>query len=152
MNDKEIIDLLNENPEEGMEQIITQYSGLLWAVISRHISQPEDIKECVNDTYAEFFRAKNDFDENKGSLKNFLAVIAQRQAIKKYHENLRHSHTDEQIEDIGTDPVADFEQKEDIERYVHMLDSVDEKIIRMKYYEGMSAKEIAQNSTYHMKQ
>ena len=66
MSDKEIIDLLNENPEEGMEQIITQYSGLLWAVISRHISQPEDIKECVNDTYAEFFRAKNDFDEKKG--------------------------------------------------------------------------------------
>ena len=143
MNDKEIIDLLNDNPEEGMEQIITQYSGLLWAVISRHISQPEDIKECVNDTYAEFFRAKNYFDEKKGSLKNFLAVIAQRQAIKKYHENLRHSHTDEQIEDIGTDPVADFEQKEDIEGYLHMLDSVDEKIVRMKYYEGMSAKEIA---------
>ena len=120
MNDKEIIDLLNENPEEGMEQIITQYSGLLWAVISRHISQPEDIKECVNDTYAEFFRAKNDFDEKKGSLKNFLAVIAQRQAIKKYHENLRHSHTQNRAyEDILQYPPSAQSRQQD--RYQYLL-------------------------------
>ncbi len=143
MNDKEIISLLDNAPEEGMEQIITQYSGLLWAVVSRHISQPEDIRECVNDTYAEFFRVKDDFDESKGSLKSFLAVIAQRQAIKKYHENIRSPQTTEYVEETSADLIADFEQKEDIERYLRMLAPVDEKIIRMKYYDGLSAKEIA---------
>lgn len=145
MSDKEIIGLLNSDPERGMEQIITQYGSLLWAVASHHISQPEDIKECVNDTYAEFFRAKDDFDESKGSLKNFLVIIAQRLAIKKYYENARQPQTAEQTEEKGTDPITDFEQKEDIERYLHMLDTVDEKIIRMKYYEGMTAKEIAES-------
>ena len=143
MSDKEIIGLLNSDPEKGMEQIITQYGSLLWAVASHHISQPEDIRECVNDTYAEFFRVRDDFDESKGSLKNFLVIIAQRLAIKKYHENIRQPQTAEYMDETADDPITDFEQKEDIERYLHMLDTVDEKIIRMKYYEGMTAKEIA---------
>lgn len=48
-----------------------------------HLGNPEDIKECVNDTFAEFFRKRERFDPDKGSLKLFLTAIARRRTIDR---------------------------------------------------------------------
>ena len=142
MNDKELIALLKEDPERGMEQIVTQYTGLLCVTADRLLSEPEDVKDCVNETFAEFFRQRENFDPDKGSLKGYLAVIAHRQAIKKYQDNRRFQESVIETPD-SEDVFAAFEQREELEAYLQKLDPLDEQIIRMKYYGGMTAKEIA---------
>lgn len=142
MTDKEIELLLREDPEKGMEQIVAQYTGLLWSVADQILQEPEDIKDCVNETFTGFFYQRERFDPEKGALKNYLAVIVRRLAIKKKQENQRRAGVPvEIVEDM--DSFSQMEEREALDAYLHMLDPVDEQIIRMKYYGGMTAKEIA---------
>lgn len=142
MTDKEIKLLLREDPEKGMEQIVAQYTGLLWSVADQILQEPEDIKDCVNETFTEFFYQRERFDPEKGALKNYLAVIVRRLAIKKKQEDQRRAGAlAEILED--TDSFSRMEEREALDACLRMLDPVDEQIIRMKYYGGMTAKEIA---------
>lgn len=142
MTDKEIKLLLREDPEKGMEQIVAQYTGLLWSVADQILQEPEDIKDCVNETFTEFFYQRERFDPEKGALKNYLAMIVRRLAIKKKQENQRRAGAlAEILED--TDSFSRMEEREALDACLRMLDPVDEQIIRMKYYGGMTAKEIA---------
>lgn len=142
MTDKEMKLFLMENPEKGMEQIVAQYTGLLWSVADPILQEPEDIKDCVNETFTEFFCQRERFDPEKGALKNYLAVIARRLAIKKKQENQRRAGVPvEMTED--TDSFSRMEEREALDAYLRTLDPVDEQIIRMKYYGGMTFKEIA---------
>ena len=142
MTDKEMKLFLMENPEKGMEQIVAQYAGLLWSVADPILQEPEDIKDCVNETFTEFFCQRERFDPEKGALKNYLAVIARRLAIKKKQENQRRAGVPvEMTED--TDSFSRMEEREALDAYLRTLDPVDEQIIRMKYYGGMTFQEIA---------
>ena len=55
--DEELLRLLKDNLEEGAAALLEAYSGLVCWVCSRRLSDPEDVKECVNDTFAGFCRA-----------------------------------------------------------------------------------------------
>ena len=142
MTDKAIKLLLLEDPEKGMEQIVAQYTGLLWSVADQILQEPEDIKDCVNETFTEFFYQREQFDPEKGALKNYLAVIVRRLAIKKKQENQRLASAPMEIVDV-TDPFSRMEEREALDACLRTLDPVDEQIIRMKYYGGMTFKEIA---------
>lgn len=142
MTDKEMKLFLMENPEKGMEQIVAQYTGLLWAVADSILQEPEDIKDCVNETFTEFFYQRERFDPEKGALKNYLAVIARRLAIKKKQENQRCAGVPVELAE-DTDSFFKTEEREALDAYLRTLDPADEKIIRMKYYGGMTIKEIA---------
>lgn len=142
MSDQEIITLLQNDPEQGMEQIVERYTGLLWSVAGQLLQEPEDVKDCVNETFGQFYSQREEFDPAKGSLKGYLAVIIRRLAMKKRQDNRRRAgETFVDAED--TDGLRSLEQKEELDAYLRTLDAVDEQIIRMKYYGGMTAKEIA---------
>ncbi|MBQ3062798.1 MAG: sigma-70 family RNA polymerase sigma factor [Clostridia bacterium] len=142
MSDLEIMLHLDENPEKAIEQIINQYSGLIWSVAASHLGNDEDIKEVVNDTWAEFYLSRERFDPQKGSLAAFLSVIAHRVAIKKYRSAEKHSY--EPLTDLPLDIWENVDRRLELESYISSLDPTDEKIIRMKYYDGLSAREIAE--------
>lgn len=145
MNDNEILQLLENTPEQGIEKLFTEYSGLLWSVAAAHLTQTEDIRECVNDAFTEFYWQRAQFDMAKGSLKGYLAVIVRRLAIKKYWDNAHQPILTEDGETIscGEDPISRFEDREELDAYLRSLDPLDEQIVRMKYYNGMTAREIA---------
>ncbi|MDY6046611.1 MAG: hypothetical protein SPI87_06290 [Anaerobutyricum sp.] len=41
--DQQIIDTLNQQPQQGMELLMETYTGLVFKVIFFHLSNPEDI-------------------------------------------------------------------------------------------------------------
>lgn len=143
MTDRELVTLLKQDPERGMEKIVEQYTGLLWTVASQYLSAPEDVKDCVNDTFAEFFYHQERFDSEKGSLKGYLAAIAKHLSVRRYWENRQSETAEREPTDRTEDPFTHLEQQEELNAALEALDPLDEKIIRMKYYEGMTAKQIA---------
>ena len=143
MTDRERIELLRQDPERGMEEIVAEHTGLLWAVAARLLQETEDIKDCVNGTFAEFFYHQERYDPEKGSLKAYLAVITKRLAFKQYQANQQQSATDVETLDETGDAFLRLEQREELEAALTALEPVDQQIIRMKYYDGMTAKEIA---------
>lgn len=141
--DHKILYLLKENPEEGMSLLIEQYMGLLWSACRLYLDNPEDIRECVQDTLLDFYEHKDHFQEEKGTLKAYLYVIAKRKAIQTARKNgaavmeeLTDALPDADVEDQLLDRIV-------LEQALAQLNEQDSRMIRMRYYEGMTCTQIA---------
>ena len=60
---------------------------LVWKTAAACLENPEDIKECVNDTFLEFYLHNGRYDPEKGSYAAFLRTIAHRKAVSMYRKN-----------------------------------------------------------------
>lgn len=142
-SEQELLRMLDCDPHTGMAAMVEQYTGLLWHVAEHHLKNPEDIKECVNDTFLEFYIHRDRFDSEKGSLTAYLAQIMRNLAVSRYRKNVL---WDEQADapQEETASVSDLvEARVDLERAMAALKPEDAEIIRMKYYGGMTVREIA---------
>lgn len=141
---EEILLLLETDPQKAMSLAVEGYTGLLWHVAEQYLKNPEDIKECVNDTFMEFYTGRDCFDSSKGSLASFLAAITRNLAVSRYRkENVRRTlELDEEIPG-DTGQMEQVDRKLDLEKAMAVLKPEDMDIIRMKYYGGMTIQEIA---------
>ena len=153
-------------PEELMEQ----YAALVWKTAAACLENPEDIKECVNDTFLEFYLHSDRYDPGKGSYAAFLCTIARRKAINRYRKNrkasgismapggkkklpLKNGIFHDPDTPAGITNPADMADPSDmaetvagrldLEAALQSLKPEEFDIIRMKYYGGMTIKEIA---------
>lgn len=106
----------------------------------------EDIKECVNTVFAEFCLHYEKFDSEKGELKNYLCMIADRRAMDMFRVNSRRKDVEKALVEKQ---MQEMKEKEQVREYAELedafeqLEPVDAQILRMKYYDGMIYKEIA---------
>ena len=148
IEDEKILSILKRDSQKGMVLLMEKYTGLVWHVISFHINNPEDIKECINDTFSSFYFQRKNYNPEKASLPAYLTIIARRLAISCYRaeharreKNLRLIHNPN--DELQDDPISLAETRIDLERAISMLNPNEIQIIRMKYYDGMTVKEIA---------
>lgn len=142
--EEELLQLLEQDPEEGMAALLEEYSGLLWAAAASRLKDPEDIRECVSEAFTEFYLHRQRFQPERGSLKGYLAAIALRCAQRRYRKNQRWAEAGQQREESHQEDFQEqVEWKADLEQALSSLDPLEEKILRMKYFGGMTAKEIA---------
>ena len=144
MTDDQLLELLERSPQEGMEALIKQYSPLVWRAAERRLSDPEDVRECVNDVFLAFYRSRDRFDPDRGTLAAYLAAIARNVAVSRYRENAAHVRPASLSDAAGPeDSMATAEDRMDVERALERLTPEDAEIIRRKYYGGMTVAEIA---------
>lgn len=94
MNDIDIYQKLVEHDEETYQLIIESYSKLLWAVAlsilgSNQAFNTMDIEEIVSDVFIRLWREPQKYDPEKGTLKNYLAVMTKSLALNRYKQNKR---------------------------------------------------------------
>lgn len=53
--DKRLIDQLDTDPDKAMETLLETYTCLVWHVASKYLSDPEDRKDCVSETFGEVY-------------------------------------------------------------------------------------------------
>lgn len=152
------------SPEELMEQ----YAALIWKICSHYLNNPEDIKECVNDTFLAFYMQSETFNPEKGDALSLLAVIARNKAVSRARKNRSYTGQPETLGSSGKsgEPAAsgsrfvslDIEnipdqndeeeqliQRADLEAAMRSLSPDEFDLIRMKYYDGMTIREIAES-------
>lgn len=134
------------------EKLLEQYAAFVWKTAAAYLDQPEDIKEIVNDTFFEFYYHADRYDPQKGSYGAFLGAIARHKAADR-----RRKLASEKSEAAGCDPsegipdaersgedlAASIAQRADLEAALGALNPEEFDLIRMKYYDGMTLKEIA---------
>lgn len=140
-SDRELMKLLESDPNAGMVQIMEQYLKLVHS-IAADLKNPEDVKDCINETFTDFYRYRSSFDPDKGSLDHYLAAITRRNAADIAARNKKHT-SEELPEQAGIDPVNTWDRQIDLESAIQGLSSMDAALIRMKYYQGKSLQEIA---------
>ena len=146
MTDKKILHLLEQNPEEGMGLLMEHYMGLLWSACRLYLTNPEDIRECVQETFADFYGNRERFRVEKGTVKAYLYVIAKRKAIRMAVRNGKQSAVPlEMLEEAAVDSGEDaILNREALEQALSQLKEQDSRMIRMQYYDGMTCREIAE--------
>lgn len=87
MRDEELLELFRSDPESGAAALVEQYRYLLWGVCSRRLQDPEDAWECVYEALADFCLQWKRFSPERGSVKSYLAAIADRRALDLYRKN-----------------------------------------------------------------
>lgn len=100
------------------EELMAQYAALVWKTAAAYLENPEDIKECVNDTFLEFYLHSDRYDPEKGSYAAFLCTIARRKAVSMYRKNRKASGfsiiSGEREVQAGTAAPADMADPADI--------------------------------------
>jgi len=119
LSDKMIIELYWERNERAIDETDHKYKKYLFSIAYNVLHEKLDCEECLNDTYLGAWNAIPPSRPNV--LKAFLATIARRIAIKRYHRNLKKSVVPSEMtvslteledfimgdEDIGSDFDAD---------------------------------------------
>ncbi len=84
MEDDRIVELYYERSEEAIAETQKKYGGYLSSIAFRIVGNPEDARECVNDTYHD---AWNSIPPHRPSvLSAFLSKITRRIAIDRYRK------------------------------------------------------------------
>lgn len=156
MEDNKLLRLLHKDPNDGMEQLMNQYTGLVYAVVKSKLDDSyyvsSDIEDCVADVFSKFYAELSDYDPKISSIKTYLCVIARNQAINvSKRRNLEGgiSLDDEQsLLQVADDVMIDSELAEDelrreVIKAVEDLGEPDSSIIFRKFYYGESSKDIA---------
>lgn len=142
--DDEILTLLDQEPKQAFELVIEQYTALLWKVAAEHLTNPDDIRDCVNDTFTEFWQKRKHYDKSKGALANYLAGITKNRAISLYRKNRIRMFSELPYEAAdNNNKIEELEMHLDLEKAIASLKPDEADIIRMKYYGGMTVQEIA---------
>ena len=139
--DKELINMMEADLEKGAAYLFEEYGGLIWSICSRRLDNEEDIKECVNDVFADVCLHYKKYDSEKSSFKNYLCMIADRKAVDCFRKNVRDEAVKNKLQihkyDLGEEDI----QK--LELALEQIKPLDSQILRMKYYDGMTYHEIA---------
>ena len=149
MTDAELMELIKSSPQEGLEILMDKYARLAASVVKCRLGDKwtrEDGEDCVSETFAEFYRCRNRFDPDKGTLKAFLCAIARHRAAKLYDRLPCLAAEDPaQYEDEiqPQDEVIRIMDRERIAAAIKALGDPDREIIVRKYYFGESSKQIA---------
>jgi len=156
MKDKNLLRLLHKDPNVGMEQLLNQYTGLVYAVVKSKLDRSccvsSDLEDCVADVFSKFYTELANYDPAMSSIKSYLCVIARNHAInvaKKRSLEGGISLDDEQslsqiADDVMIDSdLTDEELRREVLGAIADLGEPDSSIIFRKYYYGESSKEIA---------
>lgn len=92
MEDMRLIEGIQDKDEDAIELLMKKYSKLLW-VISLSIlgkdADAHDLEEIVSETFLRLWKFPHKYQPEKGSLKNYLALITRSLSINKVHRDKR---------------------------------------------------------------
>lgn len=138
--------LLDTQPDLAMESLVERYTALICHEASKYLANPDDVKDCVNETFAEVYSHRASYDPDKGSLSAWIGTIARNRAISAYRKASRTpAGVDADLLVDHEDEITEAERALDVEQAISQLGETDQQIIRMKYYADMSIAEIAES-------
>ena len=89
MNDERTITAIKNRNEAAINEVITKYSKLLWAVagaVLNNMGSTQDVEECVADTFIYLWEHPDKYDPQRGKLKTWLSIVARTQAVNRCRE------------------------------------------------------------------
>lgn len=151
MNDEKLIRLIKRNPSKGLSAAIEQYGPLVKTIVVRIIGYEnrQDAEECISDVFVELWKSMDNFDPEKGMLKNYIISIARHVGIDTYrrnpnrHELMPFEENELEAEMDLTNEVSKAINKNIIKETINGMPPPDKDIFIRRYFLFESVKEIA---------
>lgn len=146
MEDERIVALYWERSEDAIRQTQSKYDNYCMGIAGRILSNHEDARECVNDTYLAAWDAIP--PQRPAVLSTFLGKLTRRISIDRWRaltaDKRGGSAVTVALEELeacipgGTDPVKEVEAKElarTISSFLRTLPYIQRKVFLMRYFE-----------------
>ena len=156
MTDEKILALLKSNDEKGLTAAMGRYSRLAASVAAGMLEAEEDIEEVVSDTFYKVWDHRQDIDTEKGSLKNYICMVARSCTLNKLRtlrltEPLPDEERDLGVEaDFSTESSAEHNRRV-IAECIRGLPSPDREVFIDRFYYSLSYAAIAQRRSITVK-
>lgn len=147
MTDDQLLELLQSDPQQGLEAVVKRYSAYVLKIATtklRDVCTKEDIEEAVSDIFLLVFKSGQKCGFKMKSLRAYISVIASRHCINVFNKHIKKSKI------IPLDEIAETAASEDkvfedngLAEALHSLGEPDEFIFVRKYFFGQTSKEIA---------
>lgn len=157
MTDEKIVKLMIEGDDKALQKISDKYEKLLCYIITNIVgNRPQDVEECLNDTYFKVWKNAKKIDLKKASLKTYLKCAARNTAINRIRDldrreiNLEHGDVEEMLKNYADYKKSPDEQmivQEEVDLLMKVLRGLKEKerqLIIRKYFYLQSSKVIAE--------
>jgi RNA polymerase sigma-70 factor (ECF subfamily) len=146
---------INDDKAESVREVnnnfYDEYNSQIRAIVSRilnNANQPGDIDDCVNTVFLEVIEKLQQFNETRGSMGAFIAVIARSAALNYCKVNARKTGElvgDEKL-DFLSSPIEyhdEFEFDSLVENIVSQLNKQEKLLFTMRYLYHYTPVEIA---------
>lgn len=162
MNDHKKLKAFKNTETPKIHETICQYSPLLFCVVQNILKEKgsyEDIEECVADVFIYLWQHPNYFDSKRGTLKNYLCLIAKSKALDKYRKLSKSQDVHIPLEFIPNEETTmsisffniNFNstlmncEYEDLYKVLDMLSPDDKEILLRRYVGGEKPSHIAKD-------
>lgn len=149
MEEQEIISLIMQKDEAGMNGLLKYYGPLIKYIITPIVSNPQDQEDCFSETAMRIWDKASLFDRQRGSWKGWLTAITRNTALNYARSAANRGEQDELSETV---PSADATPEEamlrqEMQAALHdalkKLSAKERTLFYRKYYYLQSTAQIA---------
>lgn len=148
MRETEIIRLLKEKDQRGVEELLLHYGPLIRYILLPILPDPRDQEECVSEIAVRVWEKIGSFDPGRGSWNAWLTAVSRNAGLNHRRQTDR-EHSDELSEDMPSqeptpeEVVLRQERQKELERALQAISSQERVLFYRKYYYLQSTRQIA---------
>lgn len=148
-SDSELTERIKRGDQRAMQQVYTLYAGYLMAVCSRYVTENEDRRDILQESFIKAFTHADTFQLRQGAtLKAWLARIVVNESINflKHRQRLGFIDNDKAIADVpdNTEPDTSDIAFQTIVDMIQQLPAGYRTVFNLYVFEKKSHREIAQ--------
>lgn len=150
MKQDDIIALLREQNEQGLEELLKHSGPLMKYIISPIISDSHEREDCLSEAAMRVWENIGQFDSSRGSWNAWLTAVTRNTALSRAEKSRRYgSRLEDMSESIASsaptpeEHVLLLERKAALRRALAALEPRDRLLFYRKYYYRQSTAQIA---------
>lgn len=149
MKEQEIIQLILQRNEKGIEELLKHYGALMRYIITPILQNPQDQEECLSEVTMKVWNKMEQFNQQRGSWNAWLTAVTRNTALNYTRTLSNHNSVEEIPKDMPSlelTPEEKVMQKERQDTLNHTLEQLHPKermLFYRKYYYLQSTAQIA---------
>ncbi|MBQ6815434.1 MAG: sigma-70 family RNA polymerase sigma factor [Lachnospiraceae bacterium] len=149
MKDSELIELLLNKQQEGLDVLIKEYGSLMRYIIKPILPDYREQEECLADVAYRIWEKINTYHSGKGNFNTWISAITRNAAYNRARDNRKKDEYEEMPEDLISkdnnpeDEILKKERMQMLHNAMSELSVKDRQLIYRKYYYMQSTEQIA---------
>lgn len=149
MEDASIIELFWKRSEKAISALADKYGALAWKIADGILHDPQDVEECMNDSYLGMWNAIP--PKRPNILRAFFCKVTRNTALKRYRYNTAEKRRTElfsELDELCAGEEAANADLDDVGRmiseFLKQTDKISRLIFVRRYFMGDSVRRIAE--------
>lgn len=149
MKEQDIIELLRQKKEQGMNELLKHYGPLMRYIIAPILPNAQDQEDCLSEVAMRVWEKIEKYDSQRGRWSAWVTAITRNTALN-YKRRLSHYQGNEEIsentpslEPTPEDEVMQRERQSAVNRALQSLPAKERILLYRKYYYLQSTAQIA---------